>query len=84
MGLDWFSSNSNSNFNYFTTITKSKYIQLLFIMLVGTDVCARMVFVWEDTNLPDVVTTFCLVPRWAFIKSYLRTIKNHVATLYIV
>ena len=34
------------NFIYFTTITK-QVIQLLLIMLVGTDVCVRMVFVWE-------------------------------------
>ena len=32
------------NFIYFTTITK-QVIQLLLIILVGTDVCVRMVFV---------------------------------------
>jgi len=38
------------NFIYFTTIT-SQVIQLIYIMLVGTtDVCVRMVFVWEETG----------------------------------
>ena len=43
-------------------ITK-QVIQLILIMLVGTDVCIRMVFVWEETgvpeetNLSDLVTT---------------------------
>ena len=32
----------------FTTITK-QVIQLILIMLVGTDVCVQMVFVWEET-----------------------------------
>ena len=27
-------------------------------MLVGTDVCVRMVFVWEETHLSDLVTTW--------------------------
>ena len=36
---------------YFTTITK-KVIQLILIMLVGTDVCVRAVFVWEETGVP--------------------------------
>jgi len=39
------------NFIYFTTITK-QVIQLVLIMLVGTDVCVRMVFVWEETGVP--------------------------------
>jgi len=39
------------NFIYFTTITK-QVIQLILIMLVGTDVCIRMVFVWEETGVP--------------------------------
>ena len=42
------------NFIYFTTITK-QVIQLLFIMLVGTDVCVRMVFVWEGTGVPGEI-----------------------------
>ena len=42
---------------YFTTITK-QVIQLTLIMLVGTDVCVRMVFVWEETLLSDFVTTW--------------------------
>ena len=37
------------NFIYFTTITK-QVIQL--IMFVDTDVCVRMVFVWEETGVP--------------------------------
>ena len=41
------------NFIYFTTITK-QVIQLVLIMLVGTDVCFRMVFVWEETGVPGV------------------------------
>ena len=38
-------------------------MQLLLIMLVGTDVCIWMVFVWEETGVPgethlsDFVTT---------------------------
>ena len=39
------------NVIYFTTITK-QVIQLILIMLVGTDVCIRMVFVWEETGVP--------------------------------
>jgi len=39
------------NFIYFTMITK-QVIQLMLIMLVGTDVCVRMVFVWEETGVP--------------------------------
>ena len=39
------------NVIYFTTITK-QVIQLILIMLVGTDVCVRMVFVWEETGVP--------------------------------
>ena len=45
---------------FFKTITK-QVIQLILIMLVGTDVCVRMVFVWEDpeeTQLSDLVTTW--------------------------
>ena len=38
------------NFIYFT-ITK-QVIQLILIMLVGTDVYVRMVFVWEETGVP--------------------------------
>ena len=44
------------NFIYFTTITK-QVLQLILIMLIGTDVCIRMVFVWEETQLSDLVTT---------------------------
>ena len=36
---------------YFTTIT-NQVKQLILIMLVGTDVCIRMVFVWEETRVP--------------------------------
>ena len=39
------------NFIYFTNITK-QVIQLILIMLVGTDVCVRIVFVWEETGIP--------------------------------
>ena len=39
------------NFIYFTTITK-QVIQLILIMLVGTVVCVRMLFVWEETGVP--------------------------------
>jgi len=38
--------------NIFTTITK-QVIQLILIMLVDTDVCVRMVFVWEETGIPE-------------------------------
>jgi len=36
---------------YFTMIMK-QVIQRILIMLVGTDVCGRMVFVWEETGVP--------------------------------
>jgi len=39
------------NVIYFTTITK-QVMQLILSMLVGTDVCVRMVFVWEETGVP--------------------------------
>ena len=39
------------NIIYFTTITK-QVMQFILIMLVGTDVCVRMVFVWEETGVP--------------------------------
>ena len=39
------------NFIYFTTITK-QVKQFILIMLVGTDVCVRIVFVWEVTGVP--------------------------------
>ena len=39
------------NFIYFTTITK-QIIQLVLIMLVGTDVCVLVVFVCEETGVP--------------------------------
>jgi len=35
---------------YFTTITK-QVIQLILIMLVGTGICVRMVFVCEETGV---------------------------------
>ena len=41
----------NFKLNYFTTITKQD-IQLIFIMLVGTDVCVLVVFMWEETGVP--------------------------------
>ena len=41
----------SSNFIYFTTITK-QVIQLVLIMLVGTDVCVPVVFVLEETGVP--------------------------------
>jgi len=40
------------NFIYFTTITK-QVLQLVLIMLVGTNVCVWMVFVWEGTGVPE-------------------------------
>jgi len=39
------------NFIYYTTITK-QVIQLILIMLVGTDGCVQMVFMWEETGVP--------------------------------
>ena len=39
------------NFIYFTRITK-QVIQLILIMLAGTDFCVRMIFVWEETRVP--------------------------------
>jgi len=46
------------NFIYFRRITK-QIIQLILIILVGTDVCVRMDFVWEETGMPgeNLVTT---------------------------
>ena len=41
----------NLNFINFTPITK-QLKQLILPMLVGTDVCVRMVFVWEETRVP--------------------------------
>ena len=38
-------------FIYFTTITK-QVKQLILTMLVGTDVCFPVVFVWEETGVP--------------------------------
>ena len=39
------------NYIYFTTIME-QVIQLILIMLVGTDVCVRMVSVWKETGVP--------------------------------
>ena len=39
------------NFIYFATI-KKQVIQLILTMLVGTDVCVQMVFMWEETGVP--------------------------------
>jgi len=39
----------NLNFIYFTTITK-QVLQLILIMLVGTDVCIWVVSMWEETE----------------------------------
>jgi len=39
------------NLIYSTTITK-QVIQLILIMLVGTDVCVAVVFFWEETRVP--------------------------------
>ena len=41
------------NFIYFKSITK-QVIQLILIMLVETDVCVWMVFVWEETGVLGV------------------------------
>ena len=38
-------------FFYFKKITK-QVIQLILIMLVGTDVYVPVVFVWEETKVP--------------------------------
>ena len=46
-----FETKSTHKLIYFTTITK-QVIQLILSMLVGTDVCVRMVFVWEETGVP--------------------------------
>jgi len=45
------SETSNLFLPYFTTITK-QVLQLILIMLVGTDVCVQTVFMWEETGLP--------------------------------
>jgi len=42
----------NLNFIYCTTIKKQAK-QLILIMLVGTDVCVRVVFVLEETKYPE-------------------------------
>ena len=36
---------------YLTTITK-QVLQLILIMLIGTDVCVHTVFVWGETGVP--------------------------------
>ena len=51
------------NFIYFTTITK-QVKQLILIMLVGTDVCVRMVFVWEVTGVPGGNPPAWLGDQW--------------------
>jgi len=37
-------------------ITK-RVIQLKLIMLIGTDVCVPVVFVWEETHMSHLLTT---------------------------
>ena len=51
--LDFLYSNGGLSLNviYFTTIT-TQVIQLILIMLVGTDVWVPVVFVWEETGVP--------------------------------
>jgi len=55
--------NVSLNFIYFTTITK-QVIQLTLIMLVGTDVCVQMVFVWGKPEYPEETHLSDLVTRW--------------------
>ena len=49
------------NFIYFTT---KQVIQLILIMFVGTDVCVRMVFVWEEPECPEETHLSDLVTTW--------------------
>ena len=51
------------NFIYYTTITK-QVIQLILIMLVGTDMCVRMVFVWEENGVPGGNPPVWLGDQW--------------------
>ena len=45
------------NFIYFTQV-----IQIILIMLIGTDVSVRVVFVWEETGVPGYrVVTYLLM-----------------------
>ena len=53
LDFNWNLRIKSLNFIYFTTITKQViHVQLTLIMLVGTDVCVRMVFMWEETWVP--------------------------------
>ena len=47
-------NNFNNFFIYFSTITK-QIIQLILTMFVGTDVCVRVVVVWEETGVPSLL-----------------------------
>ena len=52
----------NLNFIYCTTIKKQAK-QLILIMLVGTDVCVRVVFVLEETKYPEKNTRLTWWPN---------------------
>mgnify|MGYP007091346497 CR=1 FL=1 len=59
----------SSNVIYFTTITK-QVLQLILIMLVGTDVCVRTVFVWEETGVPGGNPPVWLGDQWTMTISH--------------
>ena len=39
-------------------------MQLILIMLIGIDVCDRMVFLWEETGVPSETHLSDLVTTW--------------------
>ena len=41
-----------------------KVMQLILIMLIGIDVCDRMVFLWEETGVPSETQLSDLVTTW--------------------
>jgi len=66
------------HFIYFTTIRK-QVKQLILIMLVGTDVYVRMVFVWEETGVHGVMN-FTLIAQYTFV-SETYYIVIHISTI---
>ena len=66
-----------------------RVIQIILITLVGTDVCVRMVFVWEETGVPGGSPPVCLGDHMTIspfdhfvpdIKRRTCSIQNHCVT----
>jgi len=43
---------SNLNFYLFYNDYETSYTPLILIMLVGTEICVPVIFVWEETGVP--------------------------------